>query len=98
APGGAGGAPCGDDENVWSTILPAADEDCGHDGYEALAGTSMATPHVSGVAALVEARFGRRATPRFVYDRLKATADDLGLPGPDPVNGYGLVNAQRAVG
>jgi lantibiotic leader peptide-processing serine protease len=49
------------------------------------------------VAALIAARFPRRATPDFVYDRLKATADDLGLPGVDPFHGYGRVNAQRAV-
>jgi len=57
----------------------------------------MATPHVAGVAALVSSRFGRRATPSFVYERLKSTADDLGVPGPDPFFGYGRVNALRAV-
>jgi len=58
----------------------------------------MATPHVSGVAALIVSRFGRRATPKFVYKRLKATADDLGVPGSDPIFGYGRVNALRALG
>jgi subtilisin family serine protease len=98
APGGAGGlGECGDDEEIWSTILPRAEHDCGQDGYEPLAGTSMAAAHVAGVAALVAARFPRRATPDFVYDRLKSTADDLGVPGVDPFHGYGRVNAQRAV-
>ena len=59
--------------------------------------TSMATPHVSGVAALIVARLGRRATPSFVYDRIRRSADDLGLPGPDALFGYGRVNALRAV-
>ena len=58
----------------------------------------MAAPHVAGVAALVISRFGRRATPAFVYERLKSTADDLGVPGLDPFFGYGRVNALRAVG
>ena len=98
APGGASSLMC-DDEDVWSTILPSRKQDCGQDGYEPLAGTSMATPHVAGVAALIVAHFGRRrATPKAVYDRLRSTADDLGVPGPDPLFGYGRVDAQRAVG
>jgi subtilisin family serine protease len=98
APGGGGGlSECGDDEEIWSTIAPRAERDCGQDGYEALAGTSMAAPHVAGVAALVIARFPRRASPAFVHERLKSTADDLGIPGVDPFYGYGRVNAQRAV-
>jgi subtilisin family serine protease len=98
APGGLGSLQC-DGEDVWSTMLPTARRHaCGRDGYEPLAGTSMATPHVAGVAALVISRFGRRATPAFVYERLKATADDLGVPGSDPFFGYGRVNALRAVG
>jgi subtilisin family serine protease len=98
APGGAGElTECADDDDVWSTILPRAERDCGQDGYEPLAGTSMAAPHVAGVAALIAARFPRRATPDFIYDRLKTTADDLGVPGVDPFHGYGRVNAQRAV-
>jgi serine protease len=99
APGGAGGVSCDDDDDIWSTILPAhRAQPCRRGGYETLAGTSMATPHVSGIAALVIARFGRRrATPKFVEDRLRSTADDLGIPGVDLLYGYGRVNAQRAV-
>ncbi|HMJ00134.1 MAG TPA: S8 family serine peptidase [Gaiellaceae bacterium] len=98
APGGAASLAC-DNEDVWSTVLASRKQDCGQDGYEPFAGTSMATPHVSGAAALVIAQLGRkRATPKAVYDRLKSTADDLGVPGPDPFFGYGRVDAQRAVG
>ena len=98
APGGFGAVTeCGGDEDVWSTILPTSRTDCGRDGYEALAGTSMAAAHVAGVAALIVVRFPKRATPDFVYDRLKTTADDLGIPGVDPFHGYGRVNASRAV-
>jgi subtilisin family serine protease len=97
APGGAGGVLCADDADVWSTIWPKAAEDCARRGFQPLAGTSMAAPHVAGVAALVRARFGRRASPAFVYARLRSTADDLGVPGADPLYGYGRVNAGRAV-
>jgi serine protease len=64
-------------------------------GYQ---GTSMAAPHVSGIAALVIASgvVGRRPTSRQVEDRLKATARDLGAPGYDERYGAGLVDAGRA--
>lgn len=56
----------------------------------------MATPHVSGTAALVWA-----ALPTYTNDqvrkRLRETATDLGPPGRDPGYGYGLVNASKAV-
>ena len=99
APGGSGGGvPCADDNDVWSTIWPGSADDCSKRGYQPLAGTSMAAPHVAGVAALVIGRHGRRATPLFVLGRLRSTADDLGLPGADPIFGHGRVNAARAVG
>jgi serine protease len=64
-------------------------------GYE---GTSMAVPHVSGVAALVIASgvLGRDPEPDEIAARLKATARDLGTPGPDRRYGAGLVNAGAA--
>jgi serine protease len=61
-------------------------------------GTSMAAPHVSGVAALVIASgvLGPDPSPRAVEARLKATARDLGAPGYDTRYGAGLVNAAAA--
>jgi serine protease len=97
APGGVGSLLCNADGDVWSTIWPSASYNCDGDGYDALAGTSMAAPHASAVAALVAARYGAAATPNFIYTKLKQTADDLGLPGRDPVFGYGRVNAYRAL-
>jgi len=64
-------------------------------GYD---GTSMAAPHVSATAALVLASgvLGRAPTPGQVECRLKATARVLGLPRPNRVYGYGLVDAGAA--
>ncbi len=97
APGGLGSVFCEHSEDVWSTIWPGSANDCGDNGYESLAGTSMATPHVAAVAALVVATYGSGVSPDFVYTKLEQTADDLGPPGVDPIYGYGRVNAHRAV-
>jgi serine protease len=61
-------------------------------------GTSMSAPHVSGVAALVIASrvLGSDPSPAAVEARLKATARDLGAPGPDPRYGAGLIDAAAA--
>ena len=59
-------------------------------------GTSMATPHVSGIAALV---FGesRDITPTQVESILKSTAKDLGPAGYDTTYGFGIPQADAAV-
>jgi hypothetical protein len=64
--------------------------------YLRLAGTSMATPHVSGVAALVLAAHPS-FTPEQVRQALRASADDVDSPGYDLHVGYGRLNAARAV-
>ena len=59
-------------------------------------GTSFASPHVAGVAALVR---GLRPdlSQAAVYDLISRTADDVGDPGWDTQTGWGRLNAYRAV-
>jgi subtilisin family serine protease len=59
-------------------------------------GTSMAAPHAAGVAALIVQR-NPAWTPAQVREKLRTSAVDLGVPGWDPVFGYGRINAMRAV-
>lgn len=61
-----------------------------------MAGTSMATPHVSGVAALIFSQY-KNITPAAVEALIKSTAQDLGATGRDDTFGYGLVQARAAL-
>jgi serine protease len=63
-------------------------------GFWFFTGTSMATPHVSGLVALLLAQ-GRTNTE--VVNLLYQTATDLGSTGWDPTYGYGLINAYAAL-
>jgi len=65
-------------------------------GYEYYDGTSMATPHVSAVAALVWSA-NPSATNVQVRDALYATTIDLGAAGRDDSYGNGLVQAKAAI-
>lgn len=65
-------------------------------GYAYASGTSLASPHVAGVAALV---IGSGVSGNSVVrQRLQTTANDLGAAGRDASFGYGLVDADEAAG
>jgi len=59
-------------------------------------GTSMATPHASGVAALLLS-VNSTLTPSDIRNILESTAEDLGTAGRDDVYGWGLIDAQAAL-
>ncbi|MCG9683430.1 S8 family serine peptidase [Vibrio sp. Isolate23] len=63
--------------------------------YEYYNGTSMATPHVTGVAGLVWS-YHPTCTAQQVRKALTATATDIDSEGRDNRTGYGLVNADAA--
>ncbi|PZG02447.1 S8 family serine peptidase [Micromonospora deserti] len=96
APGGAGLVSCDDD--VWSSVpRGTGSASCGHGDYDAYAGTSMATPYVAGVAALL---FAQKRSLDNVYSVLMSTARTpiVGLRGVyTPTYGWGIVDAQAAV-
>jgi lantibiotic leader peptide-processing serine protease len=60
------------------------------------AGTSMAAPHVSGLAALLVEQYGR--DPGAIRNAIQSSADDLGALGTDPIYGKGRINVARALG
>lgn len=86
--------PCWVFDMVMSTTTTNA---AGQSFYSWNAGTSMAAPHVAGVAALIVGKKGGEASPSEVARILRASADDLGKPGNDPTFGSGRVNARKAV-
>ena len=65
--------------------------------YSWASGTSMAAPHVSGVAALIIGKHGGELAPSEVERILRASADDLGKNGVDDYYGSGRVDAAKAV-
>lgn len=75
-------------ENIASTYMNSQ--------YAALSGTSMASPHVAALAALI-----RSANPALknteVYDMIRNSTVDLGPSGRDPYFGYGQINVSQAL-
>ena len=74
--------------DIYSTVLG--------NSYAYFSGTSMACPHVSGVAALAWSVYPN-CTANQIRWILEHTTDDLGYPGFDRMYGNGRVNARKAV-
>lgn len=93
APGGTIG------DRVWaacsrtSLLVPFCQDS---DTVLGLMGTSMAAPHVSGLAALLVEDIGA-GKPSQVKSLLLRSAEDLGTPGTDPFYGKGRISVPRAL-
>jgi PKD repeat protein len=80
-------------EAIYST-LPK--DESGKDAYGVYSGTSMAAPHVSGLAGLLFSQDLARTNAQ-VRDLIETTTEDLGPTGTDAYFGTGRINAHRAV-
>jgi subtilisin family serine protease len=99
APGGIGQGGCDAPDDIWGPLPPTSTYgNCGaYPGYEPLGGTSMAAPHVSGVAAMLA---GLGFSRDEIIDCIVTTAVNpvTGMRGvQDPVYGYGILDAEAAV-
>ena len=95
APGGNGTT--GDCTTTILSTLPGG-------AYGCIQGTSMASPHAAGLAALIVSQFGKatgngdiKLAPSRVQSLMQATAVDIGLAGYDECFGHGRIDALRAV-
>ena len=88
--------PCSDPDGLFDEPIQGCSSGEFVDLYATQAGTSMATPHVAGVVALLYS-YASELTQDVVYDILLASVDDAGDPGHDEFYGHGIVNARAAL-
>lgn len=90
---------------AWCVFAPGGGDDQTNEGirsvqasggYVRLSGTSMAAPHVTGVAALLIEAFPD-LTPEQIVDLILVSAVDMGPPGVDAAFGHGFVSVERAL-
>ena len=85
-----------DGQAMLSQIGQSTSINIGAGNYGKMSGTSMASPHVAGVATLVWSHHPS-CTAQQIRTVLNATAEDLGDSGRDVKFGYGLVQTKAAV-
>lgn len=82
--------------DILSSYSCLAAGSCPGTWYAWMSGTSMASPHVAGVAALLLEKFDQ-LTPAQVRDIITASAHDIGTAGYDIYHGFGRVDADAAL-
>ena len=75
--------------DIYNTFIP--------NSYYAESGTSQATPHVAGLAALIWAKYPSY-TAAQVWNRITSTSVDLGTAGRDNIFGAGRIDVKKALG
>lgn len=84
-----------DGQTALGSVGSSASVSVGASDWASFNGTSMASPHVAGVAALVWSYF-TECTNDEIRAALNATAEDRGAAGRDNLYGYGIVKAKDA--
>ena len=83
---------CAPGEKIYSTIW----DPYKGSSYSEMSGTSMASPMVAGLAALLLAK-NPKLTNDEVRQIIEASGTDLGDPGWDPKFGHGMINVSKAL-
>lgn len=88
----------GQPDGIFSTVAQFDENGARQSTYAYLQGTSMASPHMAGIVALM-----RWVNPAITPDTIDtlisngSITEDLGTVGRDILYGYGLINAKRAI-